>query len=208
MTNTFEVGSDKFAIYFAHGWVAGMHKNFETRVSGGGGGGATYQGTGGTAPVHISSTTYIHDKIFLDHRNGQQTAIELTDWDIAAMQGHELLVIWIIKNNNERGPYVTIKNYTTGQLYWVNPSIDALAGKPFFSKLFNQNGCNAIIFAIILCGIISYIAYVMIPAFTTPGFFMGGIALIVWTILNNIKYKARKAAIRQNIDEFLKNYRR
>ena len=48
----------------------------------------------------------------------------------------------------------------------------------------------------------------MIPAFTTPGFFMGGIALIVWTILNNIKYKARKAAIRQNIDEFLKNYRR
>lgn len=138
MSDTFEAGNIKFTIYHIHGWIAGMHKNFETQVSGGGGGGATYQGTGGTAPISISSTTYIHDKIYLDHRNGKQTAIELTDWDIAAMEGHELLAIWIIKNNNERGPYVAIQNYTTGQMYWGDKAIDDLAEKPFFAKLFNQ----------------------------------------------------------------------
>ena len=35
-------------------------------------------------------------------------------------------------------------------------------------------------------------------------FFIGGIALFIWTTINNKKYKARKVAIKQNINDFIR----
>ena len=116
---TIKVGNSVCTIYYTKGKVVGRDKNFETKVYGGGG--ATYRGTGGA--VSISSTTYIHDKIYLEHENGKQTAIELTDWDIACLEGHEMLAFWLIKEGDETGPYVGIKNLTTDDIRFKKKKI-------------------------------------------------------------------------------------
>ncbi len=214
MTKTFETGGDSFTIYRSHGLVADFIKNTSTQVYGSGGGGYTYNGTGGSAPISISSTTHFHDKIFLDHGNGQQSLIELDDWDIAATKGHEMLILWIIKNNAERGPYVYVKNFTTGQNLIGNNVIDQLAEKP--ENIFKQNGGCAAITLIVFVGfafgaIIFSFFSVVSEAFASflsfIAFFVPGVLYYFWFKTKNIKYKEKQRVIRHNIDEFLKNYR-
>lgn len=117
---TFKAGNSTCTIYYTKGKVAGKDKNFETKVYGGGG--TTYHGTGGS--VSISSTTSIHDKIYLEHENGTQTTVELMNWDIACLEGHEILAFWLIKEGNERGPYVAIKNLTTDDVRFGKKKIE------------------------------------------------------------------------------------
>jgi hypothetical protein len=102
----------EFRIYSVTGKVLDAKKHYETRVSGGGGGGYTNQGTGYTAPVSISSTTVIHDTIFLLDKDGKEHAIELTNFDITSRESNEMTAVWAIKKNKKSGPYVAIINHT------------------------------------------------------------------------------------------------
>jgi len=61
---TVQAAGKEAALYHFTGIVAEAGKNMETIVSGGGGGGYSYQGTGGSAPVTITSRTVIHDQFF------------------------------------------------------------------------------------------------------------------------------------------------
>lgn len=135
-SKAFTAGKKVYTIYYTKGAVVGKEKNFETQVYGSGGGGGSYQGTGGSAPVSISSRTVIHDKIYLKEENGKERAVELTDWDIACREGHELLILWIIQEGKQRGSYAAIKNFTTEEVQYDENLIERLAGKKPWQILF------------------------------------------------------------------------
>lgn len=100
---------------WVRGTVVGANKQLETKVSGGGGGGSTYRGTGYTAPVAITSTTTTHDLVHLQEEGGGEHAIRLQNWDLAVRETHRLTAIWLVKKGRKHGPYVAIHNHTLNQ---------------------------------------------------------------------------------------------
>lgn len=112
------VRGKSYIAYSFIGTVVQSNKQFETVVSGSGGGGASYNGTGSTASVKVSSRTYTHDDIFLVNEHGAEQVIRLIDWDIATREGHLLQVIWLIEANQDEGPYIIINNLTTQTEVW------------------------------------------------------------------------------------------
>ena len=101
-----------FEVHAVTGRVASASKQLETRVSGGGGGGMTYQGTGFNNAVHITSTTVTHDQIFLVDDGGREHALRLQNWDVACREGNELTAVWLIRKGKSAGPYVAVRNRT------------------------------------------------------------------------------------------------
>ena len=174
MINTFETGGDKFTIHHSVGFVVGSNKNYETQNN------------------YYSSSTHIHDDFFIDHGNGQQTAMKLTDWDVAVMDGHKILLIWIIKNNDNEGPYVALKNLTTNKVYIKNSILDGLANKP--KPMFPEGadlmqvGCLTIVIIVVTLGI----------------------GYILWQINYSRKhsiYLSNKSLLEKKINEFIDNFK-
>jgi len=60
----------------------------ETKVSGSGGGGTTFRGTGGNSNVHITSKTVVHDQIFLEGLNCREYSFQLSDFNVACREGN------------------------------------------------------------------------------------------------------------------------
>jgi hypothetical protein len=110
--------ASSFEVYSFTGMVEESGKNMETKVYGGGGGGATYQGTGGSAPVTISSRTVVHDQFFLVNAEGREQAFQLQDFNLAARKSNILTVFWGIKSGRESGNYFAIKNHSTNQEFY------------------------------------------------------------------------------------------
>ena len=59
--------------------------------------------TGGSAPTTISSTTVVHDQIFLTDSDGTEYTFQLQDFNVACREGNELTVIWSIKRGAQKG---------------------------------------------------------------------------------------------------------
>ena len=94
------------------GTVASAAKRLETKVEGSGGGGSSYQGTGYTAPVNISSSTTTHDEVYVVDENGQEHVLRLQNWDLSVREGHKLTVVSLVKQGRANGPLVAIHNHT------------------------------------------------------------------------------------------------
>lgn len=152
-------GGQQYNLYWVCGKVEETGKNLETRVSGGGGGGATFGGYGGTAPVSIQSTTVVHDQIFLTDNDGKEHSFQLQSMDVACRSGNQLSVLWAIKSGGKTGPYIAVHNHTTGQSFF---------DKKALNKMFCRNGwlvVAAIVVALFL-GKISGLFYLV--AFVLP----------------------------------------
>jgi hypothetical protein len=100
---------------FFRGTVVGATKQLETKVTGGGGGGSTYRGTGYTAPVQINSTTVTHDMVHLSDGNGSEHALRLQNWDLSVRESHLLTAVWLVKKGRKKGPYVAIHNHSLNE---------------------------------------------------------------------------------------------
>lgn len=103
------------------GEVVGADKSSTTQVHGGGGGGTGHivggHGYTATNPVSITSSTAIHDQIFLRDANGKERAFQLSNFNVACREGHKLSVLWAIKKGKKRGPFFRVLNHTTGESY-------------------------------------------------------------------------------------------
>lgn len=109
------------------GNVVEASRQRETLVSGYGGGGATYDGTGATAPINISSTTIVHDEFFLLDEHGEEEHFHLQNWTMPTRTGHHLQMMWIIPPKKTRGPYVVMNNKNLRQVEWANGQIIDMA---------------------------------------------------------------------------------
>src|ERR1700749_2767716 len=92
-----QVGGRTYELHHTTGTVQEAGKNMETRVSGSGGGGASFGGYGGTEPGNIRSQPIVHDQLFLIDSNGNEHAFQLQDFNLACRAGQEVSVIWAIK---------------------------------------------------------------------------------------------------------------
>ena len=97
------------------GTVADAQKRLETKVQGGGGGGSSYNGTGHTAPVTITSSTTTHDEVYVVDEGGQEHVLRLQNWDLSVRQDHKLTVVSMLKPGRANGPLVAIHNHALNQ---------------------------------------------------------------------------------------------
>jgi hypothetical protein len=128
-------------LYWTTGKVADAGKNMETIVKGGGGGGYTYKGTGTTAPVSITSTTVVHDQIFLIDREGNEHAFQLQGFNVACRTNNELAIIWAIREGKNNGPYIIAYNYSTRNAFYNDSSLNKLFRYPVWFLLAAMAGC-------------------------------------------------------------------
>jgi len=107
------VGGRTYDLHYVTGKVQETGKNMETRVTSSGGGGATFGGYGGTAPVNIRSQTIVHDQLFVTDANNGEHAFQLQDFNLACRTGHDVSVVWAIKKGKQTGKYITVVNHST-----------------------------------------------------------------------------------------------
>lgn len=188
---SFTAGKFNYTIHYAKGKVVGKDKNIETKISGSGGGGTVNKGTGDIDDISITSTTLIHDKIYLQQENGKEVAIELTNWDLACREGHEMLVIWIKRGTNESGSYVVVKNYTTDSIKFNDAKIKDLANQHLIAS------CLLAFFIILATSIILYFIGGGI------GIVLGVIALAVYEMMVRNRSKTAKGIIMEQLNQFL-----
>lgn len=188
---TFSAGRFSYTMYSERGKVVGKDKNFETVVSGGGGGGGTYQGSGGTAPVSISSRTYVHDKIYILKPDGKESAITVTDWDVACREGNDILAVWVIKQGKDAGPYVGLKNFTMDSQVIGKASIKSLA-----SHHLVNNPAISFCIGIVLCCLFYYLGGENMVYF-------GIVAMIVYEIYVSRMSKKARSVITNQVQQFL-----
>lgn len=182
MQDQVTVNGHTYRLQSTTGKVLNASKNMETIVRGGGGGGATYKGTGGTAPVHISSTTIVHDQFFLEDTNGQEHSFQLSGFDLACREGNVLTVAWAIKQGRDKGPYVAITNHTTQKNYFNNDAIRSLC-KP-----------GILVYILAVLGTI-LLAFLLENAILGVAVFVVAVAAaIIFQVKTNVGIKVFKAA--------------
>lgn len=113
---TIVVGGKNVELHAVKGLVLSTSKNMETKVTGSGGGGFSYRGTGGNSNVRIKSNTTIHDQLFLLDDSGREHAFQLQDFNLACREGNNLAVVSAIKQGKDSGPYIAVVNHTTGKI--------------------------------------------------------------------------------------------
>jgi hypothetical protein len=118
-----QVGGRTYNLHYTTGQVQETGKNMETRVSGGGGGGATFGGYGGTAPVSIRSQTIVHDQLYITDGEGNEHAFQLQDFNVACRTGHQVSVVWAIKEGKKEGKYIAVVNHSTKTNFYNDKAI-------------------------------------------------------------------------------------
>ena len=126
---TIQTCNKEYELYWVTGAVAETGKNMETKVHGSGGG--SYGGAyGGTAPVRISSTTTVHDQIFVVDREGKEHSFQLQDFNVACRTGNEVTVLWAVRKGKKSGPYVVVHNRTTSKTYFQEAALNGIFSYP------------------------------------------------------------------------------
>lgn len=177
------IGKTTYTIMYVRGHVVGKDKNFETKVRGG----TSKNSSGETVAGPITSDTIIHDKIYIQHDGEKETVVELQNWDIACRVGHQLMAVRIFENDNNIGPYVVIKNFSTGNEQINKAEIDIL------SYQFGMTGCFPLFLAIPLYFSVGEV-------FTLSMTAAFAIFLIIKWVVNS---KARAKVIMAELREFL-----
>ncbi|MDI1254578.1 MAG: hypothetical protein PSV16_00630 [Flavobacterium sp.] len=69
----------------------------------------THGSTYGRVSTNIQQTFYLEDE------DKKQSVVKLTDWDVSALTGHELVLIWV--ETSEKKGYALVHNKTLGLSY-------------------------------------------------------------------------------------------
>ncbi|WP_180183915.1 hypothetical protein [Acinetobacter sp. YH01020] len=147
------------------GTVIDTNKQLETKVSGSGGGGAVYQGSGAIAPVSISSSTTVHDNFFLIDPNGKEISVKLSNWDLSLRTGHTVQVIWVVPQKASSGPYVTVHNQNLGDVNWNDTALKTVVGSALGKHILIGLAISTVVsylassFGLFLLGFIATVIY-------------------------------------------------
>ena len=98
-------------LYYFTGKVMSSQKQKETQISSG----SQYNtGTGQTVAT-VSSRTVDHHEFFLADSAGAERAFKTVNFDFPCRQGQTLSVMWTIAEGKNEGPFLAVRNHTTGE---------------------------------------------------------------------------------------------
>lgn len=118
-----KAGGRTYDLRWVTGKVVGQGKHVETHVSGSGSGGGS---SNVPFDISISSSTTVHNDIFLTDANGKEHSFQLSGFDIACREGHDLTVMWATGGSNPKGRYIVVINHTTSQQYFDRKAVEGL----------------------------------------------------------------------------------
>jgi hypothetical protein len=116
-------GKKEFDLRWLMGVVAAESKGRETHVYGGGGGGYVHNGSGHVAPTYVSSSTTVHDTLFVIDSEGKEHSLQLRDFDLAVRPDHEVTIVLMTKPGDTNGHFVAVRNHSTRQTYFKDANI-------------------------------------------------------------------------------------
>jgi len=127
MSQIIQIGEQSVTLHQFTGKVVNASKNMESIMQGSisAGGGTMYQGTGTTAPVNVrlSSTTVVHDQIFIQNKHGEELVFQLKGFNLAVREGNLVTAAWLIPKDKEQGPYIAFINHSTNDKYVASATI-------------------------------------------------------------------------------------
>ena len=130
MMQTIVANGQKFDLFHTTGKVEEAGKNMETKITGSGGGGFIYRGTGGNAPISIKSKTVVHDQFFITDDTGNEHSFQLQNFNVACRTGNRLSVVWAVRQGKKKGPYIMVYNHSTSSAYYNSKSMAKLFRRP------------------------------------------------------------------------------
>lgn len=84
--------------------------------------------TAHTSPVSITSSTSVHDDVYLLTETGEEVFLQLVNWENAGIRkGHQIQVIWLdnLVNNQTKlpTPYAIVNNRSLNKVLYDNDSL-------------------------------------------------------------------------------------
>lgn len=83
-----------------------------------------------TRGINITTVTRQPERLFLMDDQGREHALHLWDSDISCREGQLLMVVWAMPTKHRRGPYIGIKNLSTGQAFFNQAGMKKLFRPP------------------------------------------------------------------------------
>ena len=124
MSDTLNINGENYTVYIFRGKVLKnrTYTTSRTEITGSGGGGVLYKGTGRIKPSEVQAhTTHTdHTELYLENSEGKQNVTEVSGVRLQALAGHDVIKIWIIREGDERGPTVGFYNVTLNKFFWVD----------------------------------------------------------------------------------------
>lgn len=154
-----EIGGNKINLYSTTGEVHEAGKRSETHVSGGG-------TVGGSTPtnVHISSTTTVHDDIFIVDSAGKEHSFQLVDFDVAVRNGNRITITHAIREGKDSGPYFLVQNHSTSQQFFSDSALKKVVRPPVWLTLLIAIGGTAVLLPFLSCFAVVVLFGVLIGA--------------------------------------------
>jgi hypothetical protein len=137
MTKSIRINGRQIQLHFITGTVVGTSKSHETQtaVSGGGGSasvsnsrafGQRQQVRVNLEPVQVTSSTVVHDQIFLRDEQEQEHVFNLQNLNVDCREGHSLTVVRATWSGNQAGRYVEVVNNSLSTTYQDSATIEGL----------------------------------------------------------------------------------
>ena len=104
------------------------------------------------APIIVQSTAAVYDRLFLLDGDGRKHALQLAGFDLLCEEGNEMTVVWMIREKESCGPFVAVKNLSTGQWFFSDGLLRQMFAAPLWLPLFFVLLLSAI--AVVLKGVI------------------------------------------------------
>lgn len=102
----------------------------------------------------ITSTTIVHDQLFLVDKEGKEIAVKLQNWDVACRDGNIVTVMWAIMEGKSEGPYFAIINHSTGSKVADRKIISNIARSCLFGKVMTLDGNLGCLFLIAMLALV------------------------------------------------------
>jgi hypothetical protein len=75
----------------------------------------------------VRSRRTVRDQFFVTDPSGNDTSIQLTNFDVAVAEGHIVTAAWGIRKGKKSGKYFMVANHTTGQRFFSDDALFRIA---------------------------------------------------------------------------------
>lgn len=107
---TISAGGRQYNLYSLTGTILQAQKNVRVNTFS--------QNLGNRDMIDVNSS--VSDRVLLMDVLGKEHDINLTGFDVNCRVGHEITVLWAIKNGKNWGPYFAVKIHDTNTCYYQN----------------------------------------------------------------------------------------